>query len=89
LTLPLTSIIIEILVTPLSPVSGVRIPNTFTRKVIMYITTLDMLAVIIALVVSITLVVTSAIANARLTESVKYWRDAYFLSEKDNQKAGM
>jgi hypothetical protein len=54
----------------------------------MYITTLDMLAVIIALVVSITLVVTSAIANARLTESVKYWRDAYFLSEKDNQKAG-
>jgi hypothetical protein len=47
-----------------------------------------MLAVIIALVVSITLVVTTAIANARLTESRNYWREAYFLAEEDNQKAG-
>ena len=34
LTLPLTSIRIEALVTPMSPVLGVRIPNTSTRKVI-------------------------------------------------------
>ena len=63
---------------------------TLTRKVtLMYLTTGDMLAVMIALVVSVTLVITTALANARLTTSVKYWRDAYFLAEKDNQKAGM
>jgi hypothetical protein len=44
----------------------------------MYITTLDMLAVIIALVVSVTLVVTTAIANARLTASRDEWRQAYY-----------
>lgn len=49
----------------------------------MYLTTLDILAVIIALVVSVTLVVTSAIANARLTRSVEAYREAYF-----NLKAG-
>ena len=52
------------------------------RKV-MYLTTLDLLAVIIALVVSVTLVVTSAIANARLTRAVEEYRKAYF-----NLKAG-
>jgi hypothetical protein len=55
----------------------------------MYLTTLDIFAVMIALIVSVTLVITTALANARLTTSVKYWRDAYFLAEKDNQKAGM
>ena len=64
------------------------IPNTLERQY-MYLTTGDMLAVMIALVVSVTLVITTALANARLTTSVKYWRDAYFLAEKDNQKAGM
>lgn len=44
----------------------------------MYITTLDMLAVMIALVVSVTLVVTTAIANARLTASRDEWRSAYY-----------
>ena len=43
----------------------------------MYLTTLDLLAVIIALVVSVTLVVTSAIANARLTRAVQEYRIAY------------
>jgi hypothetical protein len=55
----------------------------------MYLTTLDIFAVIIALVMCITFVITTGIANAKLTASVKYWREAYFLAEKDNQKAGM
>lgn len=44
----------------------------------MYLTTLDLLAVMIALVVSVTLVITSAVANARLTRSVQEYRKAYF-----------
>ena len=43
----------------------------------MYLTTLDLLAVMIALVVSVTLVITSAVANARLTRSVQEYRKAY------------
>ena len=43
----------------------------------MYLTTLDLLAVTIALVVSVTLVITSAVANARLTRSVQEYRAAY------------
>jgi hypothetical protein len=43
----------------------------------MYLTTLDLLAVMIALVVSVTLVITSAVANARLTRSVQEYREAY------------
>lgn len=43
----------------------------------MYLTTLDLLAVTIALVVSVTLVITSAVANARLTRSVREYRVAY------------
>ena len=52
------------------------------RKV-MYLTTLDTLVVIFALVVSVTLVITTALANARLTRSVEEYRKAYF-----NLKAG-
>jgi hypothetical protein len=44
----------------------------------MYLTTLDMLAVMIALVVSVTLVITTALANARLTRSRDEWREAYY-----------
>jgi biopolymer transport protein ExbB/TolQ len=44
----------------------------------MYLTTLDMLAVMIALVVSVTLVITTALANARLTRSRDEWRKAYY-----------
>ena len=43
----------------------------------MYLTTTDLLAVMIALVVSVTLVITSAVANARLTRSVQEYRAAY------------
>jgi len=43
----------------------------------MYLTTGDMLAVMIALVVSVTLVITTALANARLTRSRDEWRRAY------------
>jgi hypothetical protein len=41
------------------------------------LTSLDVLAVIIALTATLTLVVTTAIANARLTESRDYWRYQY------------
>ncbi len=44
----------------------------------MYLSTGDMLAVMIALAVSITLVVTTTIANARLTRSRDEWRKAYY-----------
>lgn len=44
----------------------------------MYLTTTDLLAVMIALVVSVTLVITSAIHNARLTRAVEEYRKAYF-----------
>ena len=50
----------------------------------MYITTLDMLAVMIALVVSVTLVITTAIANARLTASRDEWRQAYYAIKGNN-----
>jgi len=44
----------------------------------MYLTTGDLFAVMIALVVSITFVITTAIANARLTASRDEWREAYY-----------
>jgi hypothetical protein len=43
----------------------------------MYLTTLDLLAVMIALVVSVTLVITTALRNRQLDESRKYWRYQY------------
>jgi hypothetical protein len=52
----------------------------------MFLTTLDMLAVIIALVVSITLVVTTAIANARLTRSVQEYRQAWLIAKESSYK---
>jgi hypothetical protein len=50
----------------------------------MYITTGDMLAVIIALVVSTTLVITTALANARLTRSRDEYRKAYLANKVSN-----
>jgi len=44
----------------------------------MYLTTGDILAVIIALVVSVTLVITTALANAKITRSRNEWRKAYY-----------
>ena len=43
----------------------------------MYLTAWDLLAVMIALVVSVTLVITTALANARLQQSRDDWRKAY------------
>jgi hypothetical protein len=51
--------------------------RTLPERFQMYLTTLDMLAVMIALVVSVTLVITTAIANARLTRSRDNWRQSY------------
>ena len=48
----------------------------------MYLTTLDLLAVMIALVVSVTLVVTSAIHNARLQRAVSEYRKAWLLAQQ-------
>ena len=44
----------------------------------MYASTLDLLAVMIALVVSITFVITTGVANARITASRDEWREAYY-----------
>lgn len=43
----------------------------------MSISSLDVLAVIIALTSALTLIITTAIANAKLTESRDYWRYQY------------
>lgn len=53
----------------------------------MYLTTLDLLAIMIALVVSATLVVTSALHNARLTRAVQEYRKAWIIAKQasDNQ----
>lgn len=43
----------------------------------MYLQVTDLIAIVIALGVSVTLVITSAVANARLTRSVQEYRTAY------------
>jgi len=48
----------------------------------MYLTTGDLLAVMIALVVSVTLVVTTAIHNARLQRAVAEYRKAWLISQQ-------
>jgi hypothetical protein len=50
----------------------------------MYLTTGDLLAVMIALVVSVTLVITTALANAKLTASRDEWRKAYYAIKGKN-----
>jgi hypothetical protein len=60
----------------------------------MYLSATDLLAVMIALVVSVTLVITTAVANARLTRSVQEYREAWLTAKKasylvcDDHKAG-
>ena len=44
----------------------------------MYLSTWDMFAVIIALSVSLTLIVTTSVANARITRSRNEWRKEYY-----------
>ena len=48
----------------------------------MYLSATDLLAVMIALVVSVTLVITSAVANARLTRSVQEYREAWLTAKQ-------
>ena len=43
----------------------------------MYLQVTDLIAIVIALGVSVTLVITSAIQNARLTKSRNDWRQSY------------
>ena len=75
MTLAPASVILKALRTTLFVVVlGFRaLPERFQ----MYLTTLDLLAVMIALVVSVTLVITTAIANARITRSRDDYRKAY------------
>lgn len=44
----------------------------------MYLSSWDMFAVIIALSVSLALIVTTSVANARITRSRNEWRKAYY-----------
>lgn len=44
----------------------------------MYLSSWDMFAVIIALSVSLTLIVTTSVANARITRSRNAWRKSYY-----------
>jgi hypothetical protein len=44
----------------------------------MYLSSWDMFAVIIALSISLTLIVTTSVANARLTRSRNAWRKSYY-----------
>jgi hypothetical protein len=46
----------------------------------MYLSTGDILAVMIALVVSVSLVITTAVANARLTRAVSEYRKAWIIA---------
>lgn len=49
----------------------------------MYLTTGDLLAVMIALVVSVTLVITTALHNARLQRAVAEYRKAWLIAKGD------
>lgn len=49
----------------------------------MYLSELDIVAISIALVSLMALVITSAVANARLTRNLKEWRDLAFTYERE------
>ena len=49
----------------------------------------DLIALTIALTSSLIVMVTTAVANHRLTESRNYWHDAYMSAEQDIDKSGM
>ena len=48
----------------------------------MYLSELDLVAVTIALVTSMALIITSAMANARLTRERNYWRQFAMYDDK-------
>ena len=58
-------------------------------KVMVTLLMSDIVAITIALTVTVGLLVSTAIANHRLTESRNYWREAYFQAEQDIDKQGM
>jgi hypothetical protein len=51
----------------------------------MYLSATDLLAVVIALVVSVTLVVTTAIHNARLQRAVSEYRKAWLITKQASE----
>ena len=53
------------------------------------LTSWDLVALTIALTSSLIVIITTAVANHRLTESRDYWRDAYLQAEQDLNKSGM
>lgn len=57
----------------------------------MYLSTADLLAVMIALGVSVTLVITTALHNARLQRAVVEYRKAWLISKQayDNRTESM
>ncbi len=58
-------------------------------KIMITLSAWDLVALTIALTSSLIVVITTAVANHRLTESVHYWRDAYLQAEQDLSKSGM
>ena len=50
----------------------------------MYLTIAETLGIMVVLVVASTLVITTAIANARLTRSRDEWRKAYYAEKAGN-----
>lgn len=52
----------------------------------MYLSTLDLVALIIALASLMALVITSAVANARLTRNLKSWRDLALTYEREQHE---
>lgn len=55
-----------------------------TRKEIMYLQVTDIIAIVIALGVSVTLVITSAIQNARLQRAVGEYRKAWLIARESS-----
>ena len=51
----------------------------------MYLSTGDILAVMIALIVSVSLVITTAVANARLTRAVSEYRKAWLIAKQASE----
>jgi hypothetical protein len=52
----------------------------------MYLESGDLIAIIIALGTSIALMITSAVANARLTRQVNYWRQVAMYDNRTDKE---
>jgi hypothetical protein len=60
-----------------------KIRHQLPERFQMYLSALDLVAVMIALVVSVTLVVTTALHNARLQRAVVEYRKAWIIAKGD------